>query len=94
MTLIEKKRPEVYDTRFRAPEDPTKMQATEVTKMEAATDLKGHWAERWLGDIIRAQISGLEPYPDHTFRPDEPINRANYAQVMQGIMILVTAMRI
>ncbi len=91
MTLIEKKRPEVYDTRFRAPEDPTKMQATEVTKMEAATDIKGHWAERWLGDIIQAQISGLEPYPDHTFRPDEAINRANYAQVMQGIMILVTS---
>lgn len=89
MTLIEKKRPEVYDTRFRAPDDPTKIKATEVTKMEAATDVKGHWAERWMGDIIQAQIPGLEPYPDHTFRPDEPINRANYAQVMQGIMILV-----
>ncbi len=90
MTLIEKKRPEVYDTRFRAPEDPTKLEATQVTKMAAATDIKGHWAEPWLRDIIQAQISGLEPYPDHTFRPDEPINRANYAQVMQGIMILVT----
>ena len=90
MTLIEKKRPEVYDTRFRAPEDQTKIEATKVAKMEAATDIKGHWAERWLGDIIQAQIAGLEPYPDHTFRPDEPINRANYAQVMQGIMILVT----
>ncbi len=90
MTLIEKKRPEVYDTRFRAPDDPTKMEATKVTKMEAATDIKGHWAENWVKEMIQAQIPGLEPYPDHTFRPDESITRANYAQVMQGIMILVT----
>lgn len=90
MTVIQKKRPEVYDTRFRAPDDPTKMQATEVTKMEAATDIKGHWAENWIKDIIAAQIVGLEPFPDHTFQPDKPIDRANYAQVMQGIMILIT----
>lgn len=90
MTLIEKKRPQVYDTRFRAPDDPTKIAATKVTQMEAANDLEGHWAKNWINDIIKAQIPGLEPYPDHTFRPDEPITRANYAQVMQGIMILVT----
>lgn len=90
MTLIEKKRPEVYDTRFRAPDDPTKIEATKVTQMEAATDIQGHWAKNWINEIIKAQITGLEPYPDHTFRPDEAITRANYAQVMQGIMILVT----
>jgi len=90
MTLMEKKRPQVYDTRFRAPDDPTKLEATEVTKMEAATDIEEHWAKNWIKDIIDAQIPGLEPYPDHTFRPDDAITRANYAQVMQGIMILVT----
>lgn len=91
MTLIEKKRPQVYDTRFRAPDDPTKMQPTQVTKMAAATDIEGHWAKQWIEDIIKAQIPGLEPYPDHTFRADDPLTRANYAQVMQGIMILITA---
>ena len=90
MTLIEKKRPKVYDTQFRAPDDPTKLDATKVTQMEAATDIKGHWANNWIKDMIKAQVSGLEPYPDHTFRPDENITRANYAQVMQGIMIMVT----
>jgi len=90
MTLIEKKRPQVYDTRFRAPDDPTKIEATKVTKMEASKDIEGHWAKSWIKEIIKAQIAGLEPYPDHTFRPDDPITRANYAQVMQGIMILVT----
>lgn len=90
MTIIEKKRPKVYDTRFRAPDDPTKLEATKVTKMEAATDVKGHWAENWIHDIIKAEIPGLNPYPDHTFRPDDSISRANYAQVMQSIMLLVT----
>jgi len=90
MTLMEKKRPKVYDTRFRAPEDPTKLEATKITKMEAATDLKGHWATNWIKDIIKAQVPGLEPYPDHTFRPDEFITRANYAQVMQSVMIMAT----
>ncbi|UCE06888.1 MAG: tetratricopeptide repeat protein [bacterium] len=90
MTLIEKKRPQVYDTRFRAPDDPTKIEATKVTKMEAAIDIADHWAKNWIKDIIKAQIPGLESYPDHTFRPDDSITRANYAQVMQGIMILVT----
>ena len=90
MEIIQKKRPKVYDTRFRAPDDPTKLEATQVTKMEAATDIKGHWAENWIKDIIKAEIPGLMPYPDHTFRPDDFITRANYAQVMQSIMILVT----
>lgn len=90
MDLIKRRRPQVYDTRFKAPEDPTKMQATQVTQMEAATDIKGHWAESWIRDIIKAQIGGLMPYPDHTFRPDDPITRANYAQVMQSILIMVT----
>jgi len=90
MTLIEKKRAPVYDTGFRAPDDPTKMEATKVTQMEAATDISGHWAVNWIKDIIKAQVPGLEPYPDHTFRPDDYITRANYAQVMQGIMIMVT----
>ncbi|NOZ60945.1 MAG: tetratricopeptide repeat protein [Calditrichaeota bacterium] len=90
MDIVKKRRPQVYDTRFRAPEDPTKLQATKVAQMAAATDIKGHWAESWIRDIINAQISGLMPYPDHTFRPDDPITRANYAQVMQSIMIMIT----
>lgn len=90
MEIIEKKRPKVYDTSFKAPEDLTKMEATKVVKMEDATDIKGHWAESWIQDILKVRINGLLPYPDHTFKPDEPITRANYAKVMESIMIMVT----
>ncbi len=90
MELMEKKRPKVYDTGFKAPDDPTKMEATKVSSMEKATDIKGHWAEPWIKEAIEVAIPGLEPYPDHTFKADEPITRANYAQVMEGVMVMVT----
>jgi tetratricopeptide (TPR) repeat protein len=90
MTLIEKKRPKVYDNSFQAPDDPTKMQATKVTAMDAATDIGGHWAESWIKEAIQAGVGGLEPFPDHTFKPDQSISRANYAKVMESVMIMVT----
>jgi len=88
--LIEKKRPKVYDTSFKAPDDPSKMEATKVVGMEAATDVSAHWAASWVNDIIKLNVGGLEAFPDHTFKPDEPITRANYAKVMESIMIMVT----
>jgi len=89
-TIIEKKRPKTYDTSFRAPEDEAKMQATKVVGMEAATDVSAHWAKSWIEDVLKIGVSGLEPFPDHTFKPDDTITRANYASVMQGVMIMVT----
>ncbi|MBN1154100.1 tetratricopeptide repeat protein [candidate division KSB1 bacterium] len=90
MDIIEKKRERVYDTEFKAPDDPTKLEATKVESMAAATDIENHWAKSWIKDILEVQVPGLTPYPDHTFKPDEPITRANYAEVMQGIMVMVT----
>ena len=90
MQLLEKKRPKVYDTSFKAPDDPTKLEATKVVGMEKATDIESHWAKSWIDDILKAEVTGLEAFPDHTFRPDEAITRANYAKVMESIMIMVT----
>lgn len=88
--LIEKKRPKVFDTSFKAPDDPTKLQATKVEQMEEATDIGAHWAKSWVKEIIALDIPGLEPFPDHTFKPDESISKANYAKVMESVMIMVT----
>ncbi len=87
MELLEKKRPKTYETGFRPPEDPTKM-AQPQAKLPEVTDIEGHWAKNWIKDIVAAQ--GMDLFPDHTFRPDEKITRANYAKVMQDIMILAT----
>jgi len=87
--VFAKKRQPTYDTGYKAPDDPTKMQTAETQKMAAYTDVPDNfWAKNWITDIVK--IGGMEPFPDHTFRPSEKITRANYATVMQGILIAAT----
>lgn len=87
LEVLEKKQPKTYDTRFRPPTDPTKIQEQEQ-EQKLATDIEGHWAKNWIEDIIKADAMGT--FPDRTFRPDEKITRANYAMFLQNILIAVT----
>ncbi|MFP4520893.1 MAG: S-layer homology domain-containing protein [Fibrobacterota bacterium] len=88
--LIEKKRPKNYDTGFRAPEtDKTKMKTETSVKKEAVTDVSGHWAENFIKEVVRLQIRGLSPYPDHTFRPDEKVTRSEYALMVEDVLIAI-----
>ncbi|OGC06180.1 hypothetical protein A2V82_11920 [candidate division KSB1 bacterium RBG_16_48_16] len=88
LELLEKKQPKTYDTGFKAPDDPTKMATEETMKMAEATDVDNHWATNWIKKVIDNRV--MDVFPDRTFRPDEKINRANYAMLMQNILILVT----
>jgi len=88
LDVINKKRPKTYDTGFKAPEDATQMQTQQVIKMADVTDVDKHWAKNWINDIVAAR--GMEVFPDHTFRPDEKITRADYAMMLQNVMIMAT----
>ena len=88
LEVMEKNTKKTYDTGFRAPDDPTAMQTTATTQMAAATDIGSHWAKNWIDDVVK--IGVIDVFPDHTFRPDEKINRANYAVFLQNIMAAVT----
>ncbi|MBN2355166.1 S-layer homology domain-containing protein [candidate division KSB1 bacterium] len=88
LDIISKKRPKTYDTGFKAPEDPTQMQTEQVVKVPKVTDIGNHWAKNWINDIVEAQ--GMAVFPDHTFRPDEKISRADYAMMLQNILIMAT----
>jgi hypothetical protein len=88
MEVISKKRAPVYDTGFKAPEDPTAMQTSVTTPMAAATDIDAHWAKSWIEEIIKAR--GMEVFPDHTFRPDDKISRVDFAMLLQNILIMAT----
>ena len=57
--------------------------------MVAATDIADHWAKNWIEDVMKA--GAIDPFPDHTFRPDEKITRSNYAVFLQNILVVVTA---
>jgi Tfp pilus assembly protein PilF len=86
--VLQKRQPRVYDTRFRAPEDPTAYTAGTPAAEEPASDIGGHWAENWIKDVIKA--GAIDVFPDHTFRPDEAVTRSNYAGFLQNIIVTVT----
>jgi hypothetical protein len=65
------------------------METTKKEQMAAATDIEGHWAKNWIEGVIKA--GAIDPFPDHTFRPDEQITRANYAMFLQNVLIAATA---
>lgn len=44
-----------------------------------------HWARSFIGEAL--EKGAMEPYPDGTFKPDEPVNRAEFARLMQRFMV-------
>lgn len=87
--VLQSKRKKTYDTSFKAPEDPMKYkEATAQVTAAGASDISDHWAKNWIKEIIT--IGGMEMYPDHTFHPDELITRAEFALLVQNILILVS----
>jgi tetratricopeptide (TPR) repeat protein len=87
--LIEKKRPKRYDVGFKAPADTRTMKTDSTVSMPAVTDINNHWAKNFISDIVDFQIRGLEPYPDHTFHPDQLVNRGEYAMVVEDALIAI-----
>jgi tetratricopeptide (TPR) repeat protein len=48
------------------------------------TDIRDHWAERWILPVTRAGL--MEVYQNHTFQPDTPIDRATLARVVSRML--------
>ncbi len=87
--LVDKKREKTYDTEFEAPDDPREMKTEEVVKAAKVTDIDGHWAKNFIMDMVDLRIRGLEPYPDHTFHPQELINRGEFAMMVEDALIVI-----
>ncbi|OGJ85614.1 MAG: hypothetical protein A2268_16565 [Candidatus Raymondbacteria bacterium RifOxyA12_full_50_37] len=87
--LIQKKRPKNYDTDFKAPDDPRTLEAQKTVTMAEATDIATHWARNFINDVVNLQVRGLEPYPDHTWKPDLLITRGEYAFMLEDILIAI-----
>ena len=84
--VLEKKREKVYDTSFKAPDDPMEYKPKEMMASTGPTDIANHWAKNWITEIV--EIHGMEMFPDHTFRPDAKMTRAEFALLIQNIIIL------
>ncbi len=78
------------DTEFKASKAGLEMQTETVVKLPPATDISDHVLRHDINTVIRMGVRGLEPYPNHTFRPDEKISRASYAMMLEDILIKTT----
>jgi tetratricopeptide (TPR) repeat protein len=87
--LVQKRRKLPENTSFEAPTDTRALQADTLKSMAEVTDINGHWARNFILDIVNLSIRGLEPYPDHTFRPNDLINRGEYAMMVEDILIAI-----
>ncbi len=87
--LVEKKRPKNYDNSYKAPTDAREMKVDSTVSMADVTDIGNHWAKNFITDIVDLKIRGLEPYPDHTFHPDQLVNRGEYAMVVEEAIIAI-----
>jgi len=60
-----------------------------VVSAKAITDIDNHWAKNFITDIADLNIRGLEPYPDHTFHPQELVNRGEFAMMVEDAIIAI-----
>jgi len=54
-----------------------------------ATDVRGHWASRWVMDVIRSGV--MDVLPNHTFQPRAVVQRAELAQTCSRLLVIAGA---
>ncbi len=77
-----------FDARLESPE--RKFVAGRVIKTSTALDIADHVLRTHIEAVIEHGIKGIEPYPDHTFKPDQKIARAEYAIMIEDILVKST----
>ena len=61
-----------------------------VTAYPKVVDIAAHPMEDSIQEVIKLEIKGLTPDPAHKFHPDQEFKRAEFAQLIQDILIKVT----
>ena len=85
--LYDRRTQKTFDTSFK---DPDKFKVESEKKAATATDVVDHPLKADIEGILEIGVRGLENYPDGAFHPDELITRANYAMMVEDILIKVT----
>lgn len=86
--LFASRTPKEFDTSFKSPEKEFK--TGEFIKVEEATDIADHVLKADIDVAIKIGIKGLQPFPDHTFQPYKTITRAEFAMMIEDILIKIT----
>ena len=83
------KRGKTFDPSFKAPPK-EEFKPDQVVAMEPATDIATHPLKPDIDTVIQLGVRGLEPSPDHKFEPAKPLLKAEYAIMLEDIMIRIT----
>lgn len=57
------------------------MQASDLAQATSFSDLQGNWAESFIQALTARNI--IQGFPDGSFRPDEPVTRAQFAAMIR-----------
>lgn len=66
------------------------LDATRPRSVGVMTDIRGHWADRWILAVTRAGV--MDAYANHTFQPQTPMRRVDFAQVVMRLLTKVAAL--
>ncbi len=86
--LYKRRAKRTFDTSYKAPGKTFK--AGEYVKAPPATDIANHVLKADIDAVIAIGIKGMQPFPDHTFKPNQPTTRAEFAMIVEDIMITIT----
>lgn len=78
-----------FDTGFEPPQRQS-FQADRIERAPAATDIEEHPLREDIRQIMALGVVGLEPDPAHRFHPNEVTNRAEFAMMLEDILVKVT----
>ena len=53
------------------------------------TDIRSHWAYRWI--LVVAESGIMEVFPNHTFQPENVVDRGGLAQVVSRVLTLIAS---
>ena len=62
------------------------LQTAPVRDASVITDVRTHWAERWIMAVARAGV--MEPYENHTFQPGAVLRRSDLARAIRLLLAL------
>ncbi len=79
-----------FDTGFKAATKQRRFQADRLQKVPEATDIRDHPLRADIEEVLKLRVLGLEPDPAHLFHPDAKVTRAEFAMMVEDILVKVT----
>ena len=86
--LFSRRTHKTFDTSFKSPEKD--FVSGEYKKIPPATDIEDHVLQADIEAVIAIGIKGLQPFPDHTYKPYQSITRAEFAMMVEDILAKIT----